>query len=262
MSDVVEEDLVLGLERGDKRSQARFFDSISREWRPRIRRLLLRPSEEEVNDLLHDAIMALCLPTPARPRPRVLAPVDAKNPKGWRGKVLTNFVRDRLRHRGLRAHVEAYAGRELDKGVAQSAWRRRKERGEADPLPEPEAPRSVHVEEGLLHLDELRRRRELVIQLAAEQVIRRRMIFLLAIDADPTAFAEELSAELAEDVLFTLARIEQAMASPVEDPPSLPRVRVPWPVEPEAKARESARKALERAITTLRARLAARVGGA
>ncbi|MEY3212450.1 MAG: hypothetical protein RIT28_2931 [Pseudomonadota bacterium] len=262
MSDGIEEDLVLGLTRGDKRLQARFFDNISREWRPRIRRLLLHPSEEEVNDLLHDALMALCLPTSERPRPRVLAPADAKNPKAWRGKVLTNFIRDRLRHRGLRAHVEAYAGRELDKEVAQSAWRRRKERGEADPLPEPDGPRSVHVEEGLLHLDELRRRRDLVIELAAQQVIRRRMILLLAINADPSAFAEALSVELVEDVVFTLERIVLAMASPVEDPPSLPRVRVPWPVEPEAKARESARKALERAITTLRAALAARAVGA
>ncbi len=127
-------------------------------------------------------------------------------------------------------------------------------------MPESEAPRSNHVEEGLLHLDELRRRRELVIQLASQQVIRRRMILLLAINADPAAFAEELSVELTEDVLFTLERIGLAIESPVEDPPSLPRVRVPWPVEPEAKARESARKALERAVATLRAALAERVG--
>ncbi len=262
MSDVVEEDLVLGLARGDKRLQARFFDNLSREWRPRIARLLQRPSAEEIEDLLHDALVALCLPTADRPRPRVLAPPDAQNPKAWRAKVLANFIRDRLRHRGLRAHVEAYAGRDIDHGVVKEAWRQRKAGGESAPPPEPSATPSIDGEGEALQLVELRRQRALVIELAAKQAIRRRMILLLAINADPSAFAEELSVELAEDVLFTLQRVGLALVSPVEDPPSLPRVRVPWPVEPEAKARESARKALERAIVSLRDALGERLGRA
>lgn len=262
MRDVVEEDLILGLARGDKRLQGRFFDTISREWRPRIARLLQRPSAEEVEDLLHDALMALCLPTAERPRPRVLAPPDAQNPKAWRAKVLTNFVRDRLRHRGLRAHVEAYAGRDLDHGIVKEAWRQRKAGGESTPPPEPSAAPSIDGEGEALQLVELRRQRALVIELASKQAIRRRMILLLAINSDPSAHAEELSDELDEAVTATLERIERALQSPDEDPPSLPRVRVPWPVEPEAKARESARKALERAITTLRGAVGARAGGA
>lgn len=261
MRAVLEEDLVLGLARGDKRLQRRFFDAVSDEWRPRIWRLLQRPSAEEVDDLLHDALLALCLPTKDRPQPRVLAPPDARSPKAWRAKVLANFVRDQLRRRGLRAHVEAYAGRDLDPNIVKEAWRQRKATKESAPPPELSVERAEDGEGDTLHLIELRRQRDLIITLAGEQAIRRRMILLLAIDADPSAHTEALSKELVEAVTETQGRVELALKSPVEDPPSLPRVRVPWPVEPEPKARESARKALERAIQGLREALRRRVGG-
>jgi DNA-directed RNA polymerase specialized sigma24 family protein len=256
---VVEEELIQGLACGDKRLQERFFRALSDEWRPKIRRLLQNPGAEEVDDLLSEALLALCLPTPERPRPRVLAPPEAQNTKAWRAKVLRNFVLDRLRHRGLRAHVEAYAGRDVDAEVAKEAWRRRKQGAEVVSPPQaPVAEPRVEGEDTLPSLITLKEQRALVIQHAKALVIRRRVILLLAIDADPSPFAEELSAELHEAVTATLQRVELALKSPVEEPPSLPRVRVPWPVEPEAKARESARKALERAVSGLRAALGGR----
>ena len=274
MSDVVQaddEDLLAFLATGDTRRQARFFDAVSAEWRPRARRFLHRPSEDEVEDLLHDALVELCFPTPSGERPRVLAPPGATNPQGWRSTAFKNFCVDRARKRRRRTHADSFAGAGHSPRAEAEAWREEKaaRRGHLSAptwSPRPgEAPQGEPHADGrfatLLAQNELDARRAEVIRLAERLAIHRRVILLLSLKhGDPSPFAEELARRLHEPPTHTLARIEVALRSDIEEPTALPRVRVPWPVEPEVKARESARKALERAredvIAALRERSA------
>ena len=262
-----EDDLRAFLTTGNKQRQARFFEAVSAEWRPHARRFLHRPSEDEVEDLLHDALVELCLQTPSGERPRVLAPPGATNPQGWRTTAFKNFCVDRARKRRRRTHADSFAGAGHSPRAEAEAWRAEKAARRGSPAadsarsqPTHEAPR---VESGsddgfvtLVEQNELNALRAEVIRLAERLAIHRRVILLLSLEhADPSPFAEELARRLHESPTDTLTRIDVALRSDIEDPTALPRVRVPWPVEPEVKARESARKALERAREDLIAAL-------
>lgn len=256
MSDVVEEDLVREVVFGNAQAKERAVRLLQAEWRPRIRRMLLNPGEEEVDDLFQSALVELCLPVRSGAQPRALSGPDVRDPRAWRLKVLKNFVRDRLRYQGRRTHAEAYAGVDIAKGVEAQSWRERKA---GNTLKAPKPPPSVSSTAGvdaLLELNLKEGRRKKICDLAPSLVISRRVILLLCAGLDPSPFAEELAQKLKEPPSGTHSRIRIALAD--EEPDELltmPRVRVPWPVEDAIKAKENARKALERALNDIRSLL-------
>lgn len=101
MSDEVQEALARWASHEDRAALLRAVDGLCQEWRPRIRRLLPHTPDDQVEDLLQEALEKLVL----RSR-RALAPSGATAPRGWRATVLKNFLRDEGRRQLRRAHAE------------------------------------------------------------------------------------------------------------------------------------------------------------
>ncbi|MCK6504451.1 hypothetical protein L6R53_13790 [Myxococcota bacterium] len=252
--DPIQEDLRAWHEAGDRRRGDRALDALYREWRPRVRRFLASPSPEEVEEWLHEAMEALCLPAPGQ-RPRALLVDDEGSPAAWRRTVLRNFLVDRSRRWGRRRHAEQALGEGLEPAEEKARWRARRggpaaaaDLGLTEPRPAPPPPPA-----GPPDLDLGLRRAEVLARLPA-LAVRRRVVLALALGADPSPWAEALARELGEPPEAVLARMEAARSDPAPPGEGLPdmAVRVCWPDPPLAKAREAARKALERAVEDLR----------
>ena len=250
---VVDGDLVREVVYGDSQAKERAVRLLQAEWRPRIRRMLQNPGDEEIDDLFQSALVALCLPSTSGASPRALAGPDVRDPRAWRLKVLKNFVRDRLRHQGRRAHAEVYAGVDIHKAVEAKSWRERKAGNTIHAPKPPPSASSTEGEEALLAHNLKAGRRDKLRDLAPSLVISRRVILLLCAGMDPSPFAEELAQKLQEPPNNTQSRIQRALADKEpEELLSMPRVRVPWPQGDAVMAKENARKALERALNDIR----------
>jgi len=234
------------------------FQQLCNEWRPQIRKFLLSPSAEEIQDTLQSALLQLALPASTSP-PRAMAPRDATNPRAWRRTVLKNWLKDTLRGKRRRDHAQRGVAQEWSPSTEKQEWRReRNERaGVLKPntsLTEREAPRTSGIpsDDVSVWLDS---RRQLIAMIPTLPV-RRRVLLLLALNGDPTPFADDLAALLDEDPSDVLARIHHATSSPHDgghDYLSEAMVRVVYPPpKPLDAAKEAARKALANTIRDLR----------
>ena len=255
MSDLVQKQLADWAQRGDRRAGGEALDAIAREGRWRVRNFLVNPDDSEVEDVLSDALTELCLTVPGKPA-RALAPEDAENPAAWRRKVLKNYLIDRSRKTGRRRHAEQGLASGLSPAAEAAQWR---ERGAANTsLSDPLALSSP--EEGSVDPREridLGLKRDDVLAVVGQLVIRRRVLVMLVLGADPIEHAAELADELEEAVAFTRARIARALRRSDEEQEgiALEIVRVVWPTDEERKARENARKNLSRAVADLQGML-------
>jgi len=254
VADAIQSDLVAWTVRGDRPAARRAIAALAVEWRPRVAAFLGHAATDRVDEELQAAVVALCV-AEAGP-PRVLAPPEVTNPRAWRLRVLKNHLVDRARRVGRRAHAERAAGAGHAPQVEAELWRNRKVAGPAAPLgvlrdDAPPAP------EEALWWAEARAR---VVAALPTLAPRRAMIAALALGVDPLPLVPRLARELEEPPEDVAARVRSAVgggAPPGEprDGPSDAMVRVIYPTEPLPKARESARKALERALSDLRARV-------
>ena len=255
MSDVGQEGLLAWVERGDRARGGDALDQLAREWRPRVLRFLQSPAADEVEEVLEEALCALCVVEPGQ-RPRALAPDDAGNPAAWRRRVLRNFLIDRSRRGGRRRHAERGLALGLSNEAEAEAWRANRSGGanrpdapelRDAPPPTPQVSAPVALELAALRHD--------VLRALPALAVRRRALLLLALGGDPSPFAGELAAALREDEACVLGRIHEALDAPHDgehDHLSLAMIRVIWPNEPMNAARETARKSLERAIGDVR----------
>lgn len=257
MEDSIQTDLAAWTSRADQRAGRRAVSAVMAEWRPRVAVFLGQPAPDRVDEELQAALVALCVPGSVPPR--ALAPPDVTNPRAWRLRVLKNHLVDRARRQGRRTHAERAAGAGHAPQVEAELWRSRRTAAAGHPLPvlaEPAAP----VAEDLVYWSEARAR---VVAALPGLPPRRAMIAALALGVDPLPLCPGLARELDEPVEQVATRARAASSTPIppgeaREGPSDPMVRVIYPLEPLEKARESARKALARALADLRAR----VGGA
>lgn len=255
MSDEVQGHLRAWVLEGDRQRGNKAVDAIAREWRPRVRNLLQNPSEDEVEDVLADALGTLCVAERGQ-LPRAMAPEHAESPAAWRRRVLKNFMFDRFRRQGRRRHAELGEMLGLSPETEAEAWRedrarlpqeakRRQEAPKAAPLPE-----LVSPDDGV-ELGQLRHR---LMEVLPDLTIRYRVVMMLALGMDPSPFVPELADALHVDEAVLQNRVSIALSAPAEGGSeylSLAKMRVLWPTEPEENARESARKNLERGINSL-----------
>lgn len=244
--DEVQADLIAWRE-GDRERGERALRAISAEWRGRVRHYLRSPPAEEVEDVLSEAMIELCM----LERLRVLAPDDARSPKAWRAAVLRNFLHDRRRRLDRRQHAEWASALGLGKAQERAAWRGDVPRLVAAPV----APVVDEVTDPLERLIGERRRAE-VVRRAHGLAVRRGVLVLLALRADVEPRVAELARALGDTVERVSERVRRARAS-ADDARhgylTLAMVRVVYPDEPEQKALEAARKALSRALLDLQA---------
>lgn len=252
----IQEDLRAWCLARDRDAGGRALDALAREWRPRVRLWLASPTPDEVEEVLQDALVACCSAEDGQ-RPRALAPDDAENPAAWRRKVLRNWLTDRARRAGRRRHAEWGLAQGLTPAVEAEAWRHRRPPDAAAASasltePRPAPPPAPDDPSASLLLPALRRD---LVRLLPGVAVRRRVLVALVLGADPSPWVAELARELAEATTDTQARVDRALAEreggPGDELP-LAFVRVCWPTELEGKARESARKSLERAADDLR----------
>lgn len=255
--DDVQSDLVAWLREEDRERGERAVRALVAEWRGRVRHFLCAPAEEEVDDVLQDAILTLCHPD----EPRVLAPEGARSPKAWRTTVLRNFLVDRHRKRERMRHLEWAAQMGWSRATERASWQSRKQRRDARE-PSRDEPMRVASPAESYEPDPLepilaRRRRALVVRAAYELAPRRAALILLALGADLGPIVPALAHALEDSVERVAARIRRAQRQgPASDGYlTLPMIRVVHPHEPEARATEAARKTLSRAVQDLRERL-------
>lgn len=265
MSDQIQEDLLAWAVRGDRTRGGAALDALAREWRPRVLRFLVAPSPDEVEEVLDEALCALAIAEPGQ-RPRAVAPEATESAPAWRRQVLRNYLIDRSRKRGRRRHAEQGMALGMSNAAEAEAWRAdRNERSGADPSPSGAIPlrevvasatpstRSAspeQVELGGMRLD--------VLRVLPSLAVRRKVLLLLALGGDPSPFCHELADAVGEHEADVYARIQVALTAPhdgAHEHLSDAMIRVIWPDEPLAKARDTARKNLERAVSDIRQKL-------
>ncbi len=262
MSDLVQDGLLAWVERGERGLGGEAVELLRQEWRPRVQRWLQSPGEDEVDEVLDEALIALCAFEPGQ-RPRALAPSEAVSPAAWRRQVLKNHLIDRGRRRGRRDHAERGMAAGLSNAAEAETWRRERQQ-RAEPHGSNSrytiGIREVVPEVALVSPEaiELRGMRHDVLRALPTLAVRRRVLLLLALRGDPSPFAADLATELHEPEEEVLARIQTALSAPHDgghEHLSLAMIRVIWPQEHASKAREAARKNLERAIQDIRLKL-------
>lgn len=249
MLDIIQDDLRAWITTGDRARGGRAIDALANEWRPRVRNFLRAPSEVEVEEALSDALSTLCV-APRGGRPRALAPDDAESPAAWRRRVLRNHLIDKLRRRDRRRHAERGEALGLSPAAEADAWRTDRAALAQQKQAPPEASGDAADDA------ELKLMRHQVVRALPELPIRYRVVMMLALGMDPSPFVSELADALREDEAPVQGRVAEALRAGHDggsEHLSLPMIRVLWPREAEAQARESARKALERARNRLRA---------
>ncbi len=259
MPDAIQDDLSAWVYGGDRAAGERAVEALADEWRPRVRHFLRSPSPQEVEDQLAEALVTLCLAADGS-APRALAPEGAADPAAWRRRVLKHHLIDVSRKERRRRHAREGVARGWSPRVEAERWRREKEaagggipaREAVEVSPPPAA--VTDPREAIAGLD----RRERVLALLPTLSVRRRVLILLAMDGDPTPFLEELAEVLGERPEETAARLDRALHTPhdgTHDYLSEAEVRAVYPRGALRSARESARKALARAIEELRGKL-------
>ena len=262
MSDRIQEDLLAWVLRGDRARGGAALDALAREWRPRVMRFLVAPGPDEVEEVLDEALCALGMADPGQ-RPRALAPDDVESAPAWRRQVLRHYLIDRSRKRGRRRHAEQGMALGLSNAAEAEAWRSdRTERGSADPAPSgaiplrevvapaPLSTSSEQIELGAMRLD--------VLRVLPSLAVRRKVLLLLALGGDPSPFCRALADALGENEADVYARVQAALTAPhdgAHEHLSDAMIRVIWLNEPLAKARDTARKNLERAVSDIRQKL-------
>lgn len=269
MSDAVQE-FLLAVQRGEGGPVVSDgYDALAREWRPRVRRFLASPSEGEVDDWLSAAIMALVVEL-RDGQPRALAPADAL-PRAWRRRVLQHFLIDEARKRGLRRNAENTLREGGDALDAARRWEERKatapptgvapcaeDASVTAPLGAPLPAEAAAAD----HPREMDRRAiwSVLDQLAPMRAV----ILVLALRGDPRPLAGALAAHLGEPVARVRGRMEYALWAPPDhahDLLTMAMVRVVKPDGDDAKALDTARKALARALADVRSHLRSRAAG-
>lgn len=254
MEDAIQSDLEAWTSRGERPAGRRAVAALMSEWRPRVAAFLGQPAADRVDEELQAALVALCVAESGPPR--ALAPPDVANPRAWRLRVLKNHLVDRARRQGRRAHAERAAGAGHAPHVEAEVWRNRRAAG-------PQAPLEVLREEAAPAAEEAvwwSEARSRVVAALPGLAPKRAMIAALTLGVDPLPLVPALARELDEAVEDVAERARSATMpnlppGEARDGPSDAMVRVIYPTEPLPKARESARKALERALVDLRARL-------
>lgn len=260
MHDTIQEDLA-AYQAGDREAGERALRALMQEWRPMVRRRLRNPGADEVDAWLQEMLEKLALPN-SHGQIRALAPPGASSPYYWRARVLHRALIDGFRKKGRRTHLlQGFASGDSP-ATEQQRWRAAKEaRVSREPLSltdpvAPQAPPPASPEPP--PFAQTVQMRRAVLKVVDQLVIRRRVILMLALRANPVAHAAELARELSEDPTDTEARMAAALSSRPDGTHkvlTMPMVRVPWPTEPDDKARESARKNLERAMRDVRFKL-------
>lgn len=244
MRDELQEHLEAWYLRRDRGAGNQAADALAREWRPRVRYFLQSPSEDEVEEVLAEAIGALMVAEPGE-RPKVLAPEDADSPAAWRRRVLRNHLFDKHRRQGRRRHAERGVVLDLAPQAEAEAWKQDRKR-----VFDPELKAPVRaVESPAEDRVDLAWRREQIARVLPKVAIRRRVLIMLALGFDPRPFVVELADALREDEAELLRRIDEAESTPPDgahEQLSTAMMRVLYPTEDGAKMREAARKALER----------------
>ena len=256
MQDNVQAYLLAWQSDGQRSTAARVVTLIGDEWRPIVRLFLRHADSDEVENGLADAIEALVLTPTASGGCRALAPADAQSPRAWRRRVLRNHLVSVNRKRFRRSHAEEAEIAGMAPIAEKAAWRKL-----CNGLASGQAPAEVravggdnshfaeHATPESLSMDVERRS---VIRESARLAVRRAVILLLALRADPSHFAETLAAEIGDQVEHVLHRMYIARTTEldgVHEYLSMAMVRVCWPNEPsQAKALDAARKALQRAM--------------
>lgn len=257
MSDPVDQDLRAWHDSGDQAAGTRALHALNQEWRPRIRRLLHHPSNEEVEDLLNEALLQLALSRDGE-HPRALCN-EARSPKAYRTTVLKNFVRDALRKGGtarnfrkvLHAGLNMRVGSQLNNEA--KAARRAGNNAPVRELPSAR-PEDVASDPNTL-VSELEMMRRTMVHLLPKLSIRRRVILAVSADIDPTPWVDELARDLERNATELATQLEAAR-NVNEEPPSRPLIVAMWG-EFTAQTSDAARKTLSRAkadiIESLRA---------
>jgi len=265
MGDAIQDDLSAWAHQGDLAAGDRAVNALARAWRPRVRRFLQAPSEDEVEEWLAEALVALCAMKkegegPAAPR--ALAPPEVTSPERWRRRVLQNHLISQTRKASRRRHAERGMMRGWSPGVERERWRHEQERrGEVIPLRDPvEAPPPPAPKNDPRPQIERLGRRDRVVRALPALTVRRRVLVVLAMGGDPSPFAEELADALGEDPADTTRRIERALNTPFDnthDYLSEAIVRVLYPHHPSlTQAQNTAYHALMRGAADLRKLLA------
>lgn len=245
------------------------LDALAREWRPRIRRLLQAPSADEVEAALAAAMLALVVErSESTGKPRALAPADAESPRAWRRRVLQNHLISELRKDGRRRHADRAVSQGLSPEAEHEAWRENKQErerirwspGAPESTPSLSEPHTAAAPEPQARTaPALGMQRRAVWAVLPQLSVSRAVMVVFAMNGDPSPFAEPLAHHLSEPPEPVLRRIRYALVAPpdhVHDYLTMAEVRVPWPTAPDAKALDSARKALQRGIADVRKALA------
>lgn len=246
--DPIVEDLTRYAEEDDRQAHGRALDALSREWRPVLRRQAAEAPPEELEDRLQQALLELAVKD-AHGRIRALASTEGSDHQKYRITVLRNWLRDHWRRRNRRAHAEKAVAAGLSPQTEKQQWRNRRE---APPMqvvevahaPPPEIP-ELH---GLLD------KRQALLASLHTVPIRGRVLVLLAIGADATHHAEALAKAIHDSPEVVTRRMHAASRAPHDhqhDYLSGAMVEVVYPTGDPEKNRESARKALERAMRDL-----------
>ena len=264
MTDQIQDDLQAWVEHSDGDAGERALMALQREWRKPVRRMLASPDSHEVEEFLQQALLDLAVAR-GPDGPRALAPPGTAKHASYRRKVLKNHLIDRMRKQGRRRHAVDGLAQGLSPQAEAETWAQTKRERRGEPFASdtsltdarrPSAPIFEAVEPLFAEHAPMR---QSVLKVVGELALNRRVTLLLAMRASPLPYAAELAQKLEEEVGRTETRMLLAQVAPLDGTHeylSEPMVRVPWPwTEPLSKAADSARKALERGMVDLRAKL-------
>lgn len=219
------------------------IDALCREWRPIIRRFLLEPDEDEVEDALQQALLTLVLSR------RVVAetPDDGR---AWRRRILKNHLTDTCRKRGRRQHAERAVGKGLAPQAERQAWREQKGSRRAPRLDLNE-PRTVGLSPPVAELDEealdLHQMRVQAMAALPAVPVGRRVLIALCLGMDPSPWAEELAAVIPDSAEAVLGRMDEARRAVQEHGSDPFLIEVARVVNPRATDTETAKRTFRRA---------------
>ncbi len=172
MQDAIQEALVRWTRDGDRSAGERAAIAVLAEWAGPVRRFWSGRAEDEVEEALQDAVVALLTGR----APRAIAPEGVTSPRAWRQRVLRNHLLDRARRqRTQRRTVEAVA---------------------LEPV-EVLMPPDISRQCVLRHLPSLE--------------VGRRVALALALGMDPTAWVDELAEARREPTDAVAARVARAL---------------------------------------------------
>lgn len=223
---------------GDEVARTRALIQLRKEWRPRVARFVRDPELTEV--WLQDALVELCVlgggrvqsddaAEAGRECPRVLAPTN-QPAAAWRGSVLRNWLISRWRkHSREQMRVTGYEPQDLDRML--SAATQPKE------------------------LTQSEQTRDRIRQALDGVPVKTRALLMLCYEFDITSLLPELSKALSEPQQSIERRLEKAQTDPTGRQGAFltdAEIRVVYPDGDLRTRRDTARKAMRRALNALR----------